>query len=298
MGRTRLTNRKKEAVEEYPGTMNQPDRQFKSPEQYDTDTWETFDQQDLRHEWQEDKRDEMGFGVPSTASWKDQPTAKVKQAAAKAIKLAVCLLGDKVDDDIIEDQASDFMALGLEGINAGLDRLADTNHLFVKADDDEDDDEDSDSDKEANEKEANEKEAADNDDNDDDNDDDGNEKEAADSDDDDDDDDDDSKEASSEIEFFVKADDDDDDDDDDSKEASDIDNDGEETVAGMWMGTDDDGKPESSDQDDGRVAKTKKKDGIKKLGGQTKVASDHSDNEVNPWAGSLLDSPDVSDIFN
>ena len=149
MGRTRLTNRKREAVEPYPGTMNQPDRQFKSPEQYDTDTWETFDQQDLRHEWQEDKRDEMGFGVPSTASWKDQPTAKVKQAAAKAIKLAVCLLGDKVDDDIIEDQASDFMALGLDGINAGLDRLADTNHLFVKADDDEDVDEDSDSDNEA-----------------------------------------------------------------------------------------------------------------------------------------------------
>lgn len=287
MGRKRLTNRKRQAVEEYPGTMNQPDRQFKSPDQYDTDTWESFEQQDLRHDWQSDKRDEMGFGVP-TASWKDQPTAKVKQAAAKAIKLAVCLLGDKVDDSIIEDQASDFMALGLNGIEAGLDRLTETNPLYVKAEDDDDDDEDDDSGKEA----------ADNDDDNDDEDDDSG-KEAADSDDDNDDEDSDSdKEASdsmfqidsemevSEIEFDASA------------EASDIDNDGEETVAGMWMGTDDYGKPESSKQDDGRVAKTKKKDGIKKLGGQTKVASGHSNNEVNPWKGSLLDSPDVSDIFN
>jgi len=287
MGRKRLTNRKRQAVEEYPGTMNQPDRQFKSPDQYDTDTWESFEQQDLRHDWQSDKRDEMGFGVPSTASWKDQPTAKVKQAAAKAIKLAVCLLGDKVDDSIIEDQASDFMALGLNGIEAGLDRLTETNPLYVKAEDDDDDDDDSG------------KEAADNDDDNDDDDDDSG-KEAADNDDDNDDEDSDSdKEASdsmfeldsemevSEIEFDASA------------EASDIDNDGEETVAGMWMGTDDDGKPESSKQGDGRVAKTKKKDGIKKLGGQTKVASDHSNNnEVNPWKGSLLDSPDVSDIFN
>jgi hypothetical protein len=266
MGRKRLTNRKRQAVEEYPGTMNQPDRQFKSPEQYDTDTWESYEQQDLRHDWQSDKRDEMGFGIPEQASWKDQPTAKVKQAAAKAIKLAVCLLGDKVDDDVIEDQASDFMALGLDGIDAGLNRLAETNHLFVKADDDDDDDdEDSDSDKEAS------IEAADDDEDDDDS-----NNEDSDSD----------KEAS-EIEFDVSA------------GSSDIDNDGEETIAGMWVGAGDiDDEPESSDQDDGRVAKTKKKGGIKKLGGQTKVASDPSDNEVNPWAGSLLDSPDVSDIFN
>ena len=143
--RTRMTERRtSEAVdgaEAYPGNVNQPDRKFKTWEQY-----HNFEQKvnhelpDMRHDWQNDERDEIGFGI--TEPWGASPTvASVRVAANKSVKLAYFLLGDKVAEDIIEDQANDFMLMGPEALDRALGRFAKTGELYADDDEDEDDEE-------------------------------------------------------------------------------------------------------------------------------------------------------------
>jgi len=148
MARVRLTDprrsasRGRRAVEDdtpYPGSVNQPDRQFKRRDQYDMD-WETTNHPypDMRHEWQDDARDEIGFGIPEG----NPPTvASVRVAASKAVRAAVLLLGEKVDDEVIEAQARDFMAMSPEGLDRTLQRFIDSQELYVAQDDEDDDDE-------------------------------------------------------------------------------------------------------------------------------------------------------------
>jgi len=123
----------------YPGNVNQPDRKDPSWEEY-----HTFEQRvnhelpDMRHEWKDDSRDEIGFGVPES----NPPTvASVRIAANKAVRVAVLLLGEKVEDDVIEAQARDFMGMSGEAMDRTLDRFAKTQKLYAEDEDEDDADE-------------------------------------------------------------------------------------------------------------------------------------------------------------
>jgi hypothetical protein len=164
--RIRLTDRRRQAVDTpgtpYPGTVNQPDRQFKEHAQYNN--WKEVVNHplpDMRHEWKREMtpagRDEIGFGIPQpTAS---QPTvASINIAADKSVRAAVLLLGEKVAETIVEEQARDFMLMGGEALDRTLARFTATEDAYkVTASDDEDDDDDDDDAKEASDEEKDEK---------------------------------------------------------------------------------------------------------------------------------------------
>ena len=94
---------------------------------------------DLRHEWEDDERDDIGFGIPEP--WGSNPevptVASVRMAANKAVKIAVLLLGEKVDDKTIEEQARDFMSLSREAMDRTLARFAATQKLYAEDEGDE-----------------------------------------------------------------------------------------------------------------------------------------------------------------
>ena len=147
MKRVRLTQRTAaDGSIPYPGNVNQPGRTDPAWDQY-----HTFEQQvnhelpDMRTEWKNDSRDDIGFGVPEA----NAPTvASVRIAANKAVRIAVLLLGEKVADSVIEAQARDLMALNSEAMDRTLDRFAKTQKLYA------DDDEDADDEKEAKSKKS------------------------------------------------------------------------------------------------------------------------------------------------
>lgn len=110
----------------FPGTVNQPDRKFVERDHYHTfEHTVNHELPDMRHDWQNDQRDEIGFPIPTVAS--------IRAAASKAVKLAVLLLGDKVEENTIEAQARDFMKMGSESLNESLKRFADSENLYKKA---------------------------------------------------------------------------------------------------------------------------------------------------------------------
>ena len=145
MARKRLTARVRErrSVEDsipYPGSVNQPGRKFKNRAEYDN--WKEVVNHplpDMRTDWRGDSRDDIGFGIPEGNS----PTvASVRVAASKAVRLAVLLLGDKVGDEVIEEQSRDLMAMSQQAMDRTLGRFAETQELYQAADDDDDDDDD------------------------------------------------------------------------------------------------------------------------------------------------------------
>ena len=279
MARVRLTDRRRakerKAVEDnipYPGTVGQPGRKFKKRDQYDN--WEEVVNHplpDMRTEWREDKRDDIGFGISKEGV---APTvASIRSAASKSVKLAVLLLGDKVDEDVIEEQARDFMKLGNDALSRALGRFSETEKLYSQ--DEEEDEED-----EEDEEEKKESKASDEDNTDDDSsesvkaEDDEEEKE---------DEEDEEEKKSSDEEEVVSA-----------SEAAELDievnqvfEDQEDPEAEKLLAeVFDDGIETASDDDE--------KEGIKKLGGQPKIASDVSDEDISTiWE----DAPDVSDVF-
>lgn len=159
MSRVRLTKRAADMSIPYPGNVNQPDR--KDPA---WDKYHTFEQTvnhelpDMRHDWQNDERDDVGFGVPET--WGESPktpgaaptVASVRMAANKAVRIAVLLLGEKVEDEVIEEQARDLMSLSASAMDRTLARFADTQKLYAEEKEEE---------KKAEEKKEEEKKAAD-----------------------------------------------------------------------------------------------------------------------------------------
>jgi hypothetical protein len=132
--RVRLTARKAaDGSIPYPGNVNQPGRTDPAADKYDN-----FEQKvnhelpDMRTDWKGDSRDEIGFGIPE--AWGKNPTtASVKVAANKAVKLAYLLLGEKVEEEVIEAQARDFMMLGPVAIDRSLTRFAKTQSLYAKS---------------------------------------------------------------------------------------------------------------------------------------------------------------------
>jgi hypothetical protein len=126
----------------YPGNVNQPNRKDPSWDEY-----HTFEQRvnhelpDMRHDWQSDERDDVGFGV--SEPWGESPkvpgalpppptVASVRVAATKAVRIAVLLLGEKVDDKVIEEQARDLMSMSGQAMDRTLGRFADTQGLYAE----------------------------------------------------------------------------------------------------------------------------------------------------------------------
>jgi hypothetical protein len=159
MKRVRLTQRTAaDGSIPYPGNVNQPGRTDPAWDQY-----HTFEQQvnhelpDMRTEWKNDSRDDIGFGIPEA----NAPTvASVRIAANKAVRIAVLLLGEKVADSVIEAQARDLMALNSEAMDRTLDRFAKTQKLYAGDDEDADDEKEAKSKKSADEDEKPEEKKA------------------------------------------------------------------------------------------------------------------------------------------
>lgn len=130
MARVRLTKRNRKAVEDkilYPGTVNQDDRKFKKQDQYHTFKHSiNHETPDMRSEWKDNPRDEIGFGVPKVA--------KIYAAAQQAVRLAVLFLGDKCDQKTIEAQARDFMRMGSARLATALKRFKATEELYESQD--------------------------------------------------------------------------------------------------------------------------------------------------------------------
>ena len=137
--RVRITQRTRKGADmsvPYPGNVNQPDRTDPAWDQY-----QTFEQTvnhelpDMRHEWQDDQRDDIGFGIPESEKAAPAPTmASVRVAANKAVKLAVLLLGEKVPEKVIEQQARDFLKIGGEAMDRTLARFANTQKFYAEED--------------------------------------------------------------------------------------------------------------------------------------------------------------------
>lgn len=133
MSRIRITARERTSADQtpYPGNVNQPGRVDSGMEDYhtfepSTNHWTP----DMRHEWKEDSHDDIGFGIPE--AWGRSPTvASARVAANKAVRIAVLLLGEKVEDEIIEKQATDFMSMGVTAMDNTLARFADTQKLYA-----------------------------------------------------------------------------------------------------------------------------------------------------------------------
>jgi len=149
--RIRLTKRGRKAVDgtiPYPGNVNQAERQFKEHAQYDN--WQEVINHplpDMRHEWKREHtpegRDEIGFGIPE--DWETQPTlASIHCAANKSVRAAILLLGEKVAEEVIEEQARDFMLMGGEALDRTIARFTATEDIYKIAEDDDDDDDDDD----------------------------------------------------------------------------------------------------------------------------------------------------------
>ena len=133
MSRIRITARNQRAADQtpYPGNVNQPDRKDPSWDQYHTfEQTVNHELPDMRHQWQDDSRDDIGFGVPE--AWGKQPTlASLKVAANKSVRVAVLMLGDKVGDEVIEAQASDFLAMGSAAMDRTIQRFAETQKFYA-----------------------------------------------------------------------------------------------------------------------------------------------------------------------
>jgi len=139
--RIRLTAQDRKAAEDkgpFPGTMNHEDRKDPKMDQYDNFT-QTVNHElpDMRTEWKDNPRDEMNVGIPDTKGPIGAPkgktgrtAAEIRTAAVKSVRLAVMLLGDKVQKDLLERQARDFYAMGDAALSRSLERFAKTAGLY------------------------------------------------------------------------------------------------------------------------------------------------------------------------
>jgi hypothetical protein len=146
--RIRLTDSRRRASDDtpYSGTVNQ-DRKFVESDKYNTfEQTVNYELPDMRTDWRNDSRDEIGFPIAEEhpqvgiedEGQKIASYSQLRQAASKAVKLSMLLLGNKVPDKMIEAQAQDFMRLGSEAIERSLDRFAKTEEMYA-AEEDEDD---------------------------------------------------------------------------------------------------------------------------------------------------------------
>lgn len=142
MSKERLAESQKDGL--FPGDVGNEERKKNYRK---IDEYHIFEQTvnhelpDMRHDWQDNPRDEVGMGIPKTAK------KTLVTATANATKLAYFLLGKKASDEMIEAQARDFLRLGSDRLEAAVERFAETVDLYEdeeeeEIEDDFEDDED------------------------------------------------------------------------------------------------------------------------------------------------------------
>lgn len=137
MSKERLAESQKDGL--FPGDVGNEERKKNYRK---IDEYHTFEQTvnhelpDMRHDWQDNPRDEVGMGIPKTAK------KTLVTATANATKLAYFLLGKKASDEMIEAQARDFLRLGSDRLEAAVERFAETVDLYEEEEEIEDDFED------------------------------------------------------------------------------------------------------------------------------------------------------------
>ena len=125
MSKERLAESQKDGL--FPGDVGNEERKKNYRK---IDEYHTFEQTvnhelpDMRHDWQDNPRDEVGMGIPKTAK------KTLVTATANATKLAYFLLGKKASDEMIEAQARDFLRLGSDRLEAAVERFAETVDLY------------------------------------------------------------------------------------------------------------------------------------------------------------------------
>jgi len=154
MARVRLTRRKRRAAEAepYPGMVGQPDRTFEPMDEYNSEAYKQkgWYYPDDSDDWKNEERNEIGVGIPredGERAGDNNPVVRkahiqrIRQAAGKAVKLAVLLLGDKSPEEVVEAQARDFMRLGDKGLDEALKRYAETETLYAESEEKKEEDE-------------------------------------------------------------------------------------------------------------------------------------------------------------
>lgn len=125
MSKERLAESQKDGL--FPGDVGNEERK---KNYHKIDEYHTFEQTvnhelpDMRHDWQDNPRDEVGMGIPKTAK------KTLVTATANATKLAYFFLGKKASDEMIEAQARDFLRLGSDRLEAAVKRFAETVDLY------------------------------------------------------------------------------------------------------------------------------------------------------------------------
>lgn len=119
--RKRLTARNVRAESQadglFPGDIGNEERakNYHDPNEYSNyELQEGWDLPEKNAEPIKDERDEVGFGISKTAS-------KFRLAKHASILAQLCL-GDEVSDEVLEDQARDFMKMGDDAIVASIRR--------------------------------------------------------------------------------------------------------------------------------------------------------------------------------
>ena len=119
--RKRLTARNVRAESQadglFPGDIGNEERakNYHDPNEYSNyELQEGWDIPEKNAEPIKDERDEVGFGISKTAS-------KFRLAKHASVLAQLCL-GDDCPDEVLEDQARDFMKMGDEAIVASIRR--------------------------------------------------------------------------------------------------------------------------------------------------------------------------------
>jgi hypothetical protein len=101
-------------------------------------TYRTFEPSAENHEgvdyrWvhENDKHNELGFGVPDPASSTLITSAEYYNRCLQAAELAEIFLGDKVSDRTLLAQARDFLQLEPQALGRSLDRFNRTEHVYT-----------------------------------------------------------------------------------------------------------------------------------------------------------------------
>lgn len=132
----------------YSGMINQEGRKDNAMDKYQNDAAaKKYEIPDMSHDWQKQKRNEMGIGIYDGAAddkaptytdedllWRDSSdhsaaarrTAAIKAHSMNCTKLASLFLGDNVPESTLEAQAIDFAALSPMAVQASLNRYAET----------------------------------------------------------------------------------------------------------------------------------------------------------------------------
>jgi len=107
------------------GNEDRIDNKENRTDKYDNSKeWEKTETPDMSNGWKKDKREDNGLPTLVAAE------KKARIASGLAVKLAVCLLGEKVSEEVLQHQAEAFLAMNVDSLKASLNRFAESENLY------------------------------------------------------------------------------------------------------------------------------------------------------------------------